>query len=57
MLKEERERKLNNWEKERIKYHTKIGLTKPAFGEIINNTIQIPEETVKIILDFVNKNK
>lgn len=48
-----RGRKLNNWEKERIKHHTKIGLTNPTFGQIIDNTNQTPDETVKIILNFL----
>lgn len=57
LIKGERGRNLDNWETERIKYHTKAGLTKPTFGKIIDNTNQTPDETVKIILDFVNKNK
>lgn len=55
LLKGGRGRNLDNWEKERIKHHTEIGLTKPMFGETIDNTNQTPEETVKIILDLINK--
>lgn len=56
LIKSKRGRKLDTWEKERIKYHTKIGLTKPSFGKVIDNTNQRPKETTEIILNYINKN-
>lgn len=53
LIKGKRGRKLDSWEKERIKYHTKIGLTKPSFGKIIDNTNQSQEETSEIILKLI----
>lgn len=53
LIKSNRGRKLNDWEKERIGHHTKIGLTNPSFGQIIDNTNQTPEETVKIVLNLL----
>lgn len=44
------ERELINWEKERIKYHYKIGINNPDFGVVIDNSIQAPEQTVEEIL-------
>ncbi|MEI8067910.1 MAG: hypothetical protein WCG91_03110 [Candidatus Shapirobacteria bacterium] len=46
-------RELNELEIKRIKYHYGIGIHKPSFGEIIDNTNQSPEETLKIILDKI----
>ena len=43
------ERKLNDWEKERVKYHYGVGINKPDFGDIIDNTHQTPEETTDLI--------
>jgi hypothetical protein len=47
-------RELDDWERERIKHHYNTGIHKPNFGEIIDNTEQTPEETVKIILSKIN---
>ena len=46
-------RELTDWEKERIKHHYDIGINRPAFGEIIDNTDQTPEETAKLILNKI----
>lgn len=46
-------RELTDWEKERIRYHYQIGINKPDFGEIIDNSSQTPEETVRIILEKI----
>jgi cytidylate kinase len=46
-------RELDDWERNRIKYHYDIGIHKPNFGEIIDNTDQTPEETVSIILNKI----
>lgn len=43
-------RKLNDSERERIKHHYNVGINNPSFGIIIDNTNQIPEETVGEIL-------
>jgi len=43
-------RELNDWERERIRHHYKIGIHNPGFGEIIDNTDQTPEETAELIL-------
>jgi adenylate kinase family enzyme len=43
-------RKLDEIEKKRVKHHYNIGITKPSFGEIIDNTSQTPEETAEVIL-------
>ena len=43
------ERKLDDWERSRIKYHYKIGIHNPSFGEIIDNSELKPEETTDII--------
>ncbi len=52
-LSDTKERKLNDWEKNRIEYHYKIGINAPSFGKIIDNTDQTPEETVSAILQEV----
>ena len=57
LIKEERGRKLNDWEKERVKYHTKTGLTRPSFGKLIDNTNQTPNETTEVILNSADKKK
>jgi adenylate kinase family enzyme len=43
-------RELTDWERQRIQHHYDVGIHKPNFGEIIDNTNQTPEETVKLIL-------
>lgn len=47
------ERELNDWERERIKYHYNIGINNPPFGIIIDNTDQKSEETAEEILKKV----
>ncbi len=44
------DREISDSEKERIKYHYEIGINNPSFGEVINNSDQTPEGTVKYIL-------
>jgi hypothetical protein len=44
------ERKLDEWERERIKHHYAIGIHAPSFGTIIDNSRQTPEETTREIL-------
>lgn len=46
-------RELTDWEIKRIQHHYDTGIHKPNFGEIIDNTEQTPEETVKIILNKI----
>lgn len=46
-------RPLSDAEKERIAYHYKSGIAQPAFGTIIDNSHQTPEETAEAILSVV----
>lgn len=47
-------RSLNEWEQNRVHHHYQIGIHKPTFGKIIDNSNQTPKETVRIILDDLN---
>ena len=54
VLKDRGERILEESEKERIKYHYKIGINNPSFGDIIDNSDISIEETVdktRLIVD------
>lgn len=51
------ERKLDDWERDRIKYHYQIEIHKPKFGKIIDNSNETPEETVKKILEIIKINQ
>jgi hypothetical protein len=44
-------RDLDDGEKDRIKYHYEIGINKPDFGVIIDNSNEPPEQTVDKIFD------
>jgi len=46
-------RELSEWEKERVKYHYDIGIHKPMFGEIIDNSNITPEQTAEIIISKI----
>ena len=46
-------RELDDSERERIKYHYKIGIHTLVFGEVIDNSEQTPEETAEIILSKI----
>jgi adenylate kinase family enzyme len=48
-----RGRSLDEWEKERIKYHYKININNPGFGNVIDNSNQTPEETANQILKLI----
>ena len=48
-------RELNEWERERIQHHYRIGIHNPDFGEIINTANQTPEETVSAILRSIEQ--
>jgi cytidylate kinase len=48
-----RGRELTDWERQRIIHHYNIGINKPKFGIVIDNTSQTPEETVKEILSYI----
>jgi cytidylate kinase len=54
VLKDRGNRKLDDWERERIKHHYEIGINKPSFGKIINTTNQTPKETLELIIDWLN---
>lgn len=47
------ERNLDDWERERIKYHYSIGINNPTFGKIIDNSNQAPDETVEEIFSRI----
>lgn len=49
------ERVLTSGEKIRIKHHYEIGIPKPSFGEIIDNTEQTPQQTADYILSKLNE--
>ena len=49
------DRKLTQWERDRIQYHYNIGISNPAFGKIIDNTNQTPEETAREIISLIPK--
>lgn len=55
LIKGKRGRKLDTWEKDRIKHHTRRGLTKPSFGRFIDNTNQTPEETAEELLRVITE--
>ncbi|MBD3250120.1 MAG: hypothetical protein GF381_00930 [Candidatus Pacebacteria bacterium] len=50
------DRKLTQWERDRIQHHYDIGVSSPTFGKIIDNTDQAPEETVEEIISLLPKN-
>jgi chloramphenicol 3-O-phosphotransferase len=50
VLSDRGERKLDEWERERIKHHYAIGIHAPSFGTIVDNSRQTPEETAEEIL-------
>ena len=47
-------RELTEEEKKRIQYHYSIGINKPDFGVIIDNSHQTPTKTVESILDALD---
>ncbi len=49
-------RELTDWEINRIKYHYHIGINKPSFGKIIDNTNQTAKETANEVMAYVKKN-
>ena len=49
-------RELTDWEINRIKYHYDIGINKPSFGKIIDNTNQTSEETANEVMAYIKKN-
>ena len=50
VLKNRGERKLDDWERSRIKHHYEIGINKPSFGVVIDNTQLTPEETLQRVI-------
>ena len=54
VLKNRGDRDLSEWETNRIKHQYKIGINKPDFGEIIDNSEQTPKETIDIINRYIN---
>jgi hypothetical protein len=45
---------LTDWERERIQYHYEIGIHRPSFGKIIDNTGESPRQTANRIIDMVH---
>jgi len=51
-------RKLDDWERERIKHHYQIGINRPTFDTIvIDNSDQTPAETVAEIVGHIQASK
>jgi hypothetical protein len=46
-------RDLTDWEKERIKHHYAIGIHRPSFGMVLDNSKETPEETSRQILKLL----
>lgn len=46
-------RKIDQWERKRIKYHYHINIHQPSFGKIIDNSNQTPQQTVEEILRII----
>jgi cytidylate kinase len=46
-------RELSEWEYERVKHHYDIGINKPSFGEIIDNSDISLEDTVNLIISKI----
>ena len=53
ILKNRGERELDDWERNRIKYHYEKGINNPSFGIIIDNTSQAPVETTDYIISKI----
>lgn len=50
-------RELKERERERIRHHYKIGINKPEFGVLIDNSDLKPEETAEKILEYIKLGK
>lgn len=55
VLNDRGDRKLDDVERERIKYHYQIGINSPRFGFIIDNSDLSIKETVQKIVGQINK--
>lgn len=55
VLKDRGDRKLDDAERERIKYHYQIGINSPKFGYIIDNSDLSIEETILAITELLSK--
>lgn len=55
VLKDRGNRKLDDEERERIKYHYQIGINSPKFGYIIDNSDLSIDDTVQAILEPLAK--
>lgn len=53
VLKDRGNRKLDDWERKRIKHHYEVGINNPSFGKIIDTTNQTPEETLESIINWL----
>ena len=50
-------RSLTDKEKDRIRYHYRIGINNPGYGEMINNTNQSVGQTTEEILKMIGSNE
>ena len=48
-------RQLTDWERSRIPYHYETKLNEPAFGIVIDNSTQTPDETAREILGYIER--
>ncbi len=48
-------RELNDWEKERIKFHCSTGINNPGFGVTLDTTMHTPEDTLNEILYYIEQ--
>lgn len=55
VLKDRGDRKLDDAERERIKYHYQIGINSPNFGFIIDNSELSIKETVQTIVELLTR--
>lgn len=53
VLQDRGNRPLTEWETQRIQHHYQSGMNTPAFGQIIDNSEQTPQETVQQILQLI----
>lgn len=53
VLSDTSDRKITEWEKVRIKHHYDIGIPRPLFGIIIDNTSETPQETADRIFGLI----
>ena len=53
VLRDNPDRKITGWEKNRIRHHYTVGIATPAFGFVIDNTNESPDETTERIFKII----